>query len=123
MSNIFNLLFQKSQYLDVSSSVETQNIANIQRPGYQAQGVEPFDNVLGRIKPMTISHPKHMPLPAVSNMPRIMPIPGQTSTLSSNSVNLYRSLNRFSQNQYDQGGIVNILQSLGQTFRKALLRS
>ena len=45
---LFDLAFQRSQWLSVRQSAIAENIANVNTPSYRARDVEPFETVLDK---------------------------------------------------------------------------
>ncbi|MBA3448737.1 MAG: flagellar basal body rod protein FlgB [Pseudaminobacter sp.] len=48
--NLFDLASQQSQWLAVRQSAIAGNVANVNTPGYGANDVEPFENVLDKTR-------------------------------------------------------------------------
>jgi len=63
--NLFDLASQQARWLSVRQSTVAGNVANVNTPGFRANDVEPFEEVLDKTRvTMTTTHPTHVSLGA-----------------------------------------------------------
>lgn len=92
--HLFELAAQRQRWLSVSQSVTAGNIANANTPGYRAQTVAPFTDVLDQTKlELATTTPTHLDLGAAG----VQPVPLEDEhpwevTDSGNSVSLEQEM-------------------------------
>jgi len=60
---LFDLAFQRSQWLAVRQTAVAENVANANTPNYRARDVEPFEATLDKTAlTMTATNPRHLSL-------------------------------------------------------------
>jgi flagellar basal-body rod protein FlgB len=63
--HLFDLAAQQARWLSVSQAVIANNVANANTPGFQAQTVRPFADVLAKTQiEFASTNPNHLGLPA-----------------------------------------------------------
>lgn len=63
--NLFDLASQQARWLSVRQSTVAGNVANVNTPGFRANDVEPFEQVLDKTRvTMSTTHPAHVSLGA-----------------------------------------------------------
>ncbi|MDB5642923.1 MAG: flgB [Hyphomicrobiales bacterium] len=91
---LLDLASQQSRWLGLRQSAIAGNISNVSTPGYRAQDVRPFDDVLARTGlDMAQTSAGHMHLESGEARGRIVKSPDSwETTLSGNSVNAEEQL-------------------------------
>ena len=91
---LFDLAAQQARWLSVNQSVIANNVANANTPGYQAQAVRPFADVLDKTRlQLSSTNPQHVSLsPAEQGEIKAADQASWETTESGNSVSLEQEM-------------------------------
>lgn len=92
--HLFDLAAKQAQWLSMSQSVIASNVSNANTPGYEAQAMQPFADVLARTQlQLASTNPAHLDLDAASQQAAAVKAqsPWET-TESGNSVSLEQEM-------------------------------
>lgn len=92
--HLFDLAAQQTRWLSVSQSVIANNVANANTPGYEAQSVRPFSEVLDKTQMQLAStDPQHLGLsPTAPGAVTTADEDSWETTVSGNSVSLEQEM-------------------------------
>lgn len=92
--HLFDLAAKQAQWLSMSQSVIASNVSNANTPGYQAQTVQPFADVLDKTQlQLASTNPAHLELdPAAQQAVAVKAENPWETTESGNSVSLEQEL-------------------------------
>lgn len=91
---LLGLAAQHAKWLSVRQAAVSQNLANVNTPGFRAQDVRPFQDVLQRVQAdLATTHAGHIAAsPLGSSTAALKQDDGTDVTVSGNSVNLEQEL-------------------------------